>query len=121
MRKWLMLGVGAAWLGAAGLAAAQPAPSTAPPPAPPAAEAGRPGPGERPDGPPHGAGPRDGMRGMHGMMHGRHRPPAPPLGSSFTFRRGDTEVRVRCSDKEPVQACVNAANALFDKFNATPR
>ncbi|MCI0756590.1 hypothetical protein [Teichococcus vastitatis] len=118
MRRWLMLGVGAAFLGTAGLAAAQPAP-----PAPPGAEVARPAPSGPapggPDGAPHrGPGGRDGMRGPHGMMHGRHH--APP-GASFAFRRGDTMVRIQCSDREPVQACVEAANALFDKFNAAPR
>ncbi|WP_146201826.1 hypothetical protein [Teichococcus aestuarii] len=121
MRGLLMLGVGAVFLGGAALAVAQPAP----PAPPPAAEAGPAGPGGRPEGPRPGRGPEAGphherMRGMmmHGM-HGMHRPPPP--GASFSFRRGDTAVRIQCSDKEPVQACVDAANALFDKFNAAPR
>ncbi|WP_141563138.1 hypothetical protein [Teichococcus rhizosphaerae] len=107
--------MGALSLGMAGMAVAQPAP----PVPPPAAEAGPATPGSRPEGRPWGRGPQGGpQEGRWGMMHGPHHLSS---GSSFSFRRGDTSVRIHCSDKEPVQACVSAANGLFDKFNAVPR
>jgi len=42
-------------------------------------------------------------------------------GSSFSFRRGDTRMQIRCGDEQPIQVCIEGAVILIDKFNATPR
>jgi len=110
MKKILMLGVGLVMLGTTGVAMAQ-APQ---PPAggPPQVEGAAPrpearGPGER--GPHRGPG-----------MHGPHRFGPPSKAASFSIQHGDTRIRIRCAENEPMQACVNAASALMDKVSATP-
>ncbi len=36
----------------------------------------------------------------------------------FRFRRGDTEMDIKCPMTENVQACVSAAGSLMDKVSA---
>ncbi|HWL82899.1 MAG TPA: hypothetical protein VNR89_18265 [Roseomonas sp.] len=118
MRRMLIPVVGAACLGLAGMAVAQPAP---PPPAagpgsPPAAG------NEAPPGPPM-RGPRgpDGRPGPEGrMMMGPHHPPPPP-GAAFMLRRGNDSIAIHCSERESMQACVNAASAMLDKMGSALR
>lgn len=109
MRKLLMIAVGMAALGG-GVALAQ-----------------------MPPGGPDGQQGMQGMQGMHGMgqqgmgrherwemmehEHDRHGGGA----AAFRFRKGDMEVGIKCSDREPTQACVSAASALLDKLNAAPK
>jgi hypothetical protein len=130
MKKILMLGVGLVMLGGTGFAMAQ-APQ---PPAggPPQVEGAAPrpdrGPGDRGPGDrgPGERGPGErgpGERGMHrgSGMHGHHRfGPPPSKAASFSIERGDTRIRIRCAESEPMQACVNAASALLDKVSAAP-
>ncbi|EHM03027.1 hypothetical protein HMPREF9946_00518 [Acetobacteraceae bacterium AT-5844] len=119
MKKILMLGAGIVMLGVGGVAMAQ-APQP-PAGAPPQAEAQAPrpegrGPGER--------GPRHAGPGEHGPRHhgmrGPHRfGPPPSKAASFMIERGDTRIRIRCAENEPMQACVAAASALLDKASTT--
>ena len=55
---------------------------------------------------------------MLGLAESRDAPPPPPPPSAaeFSFRRGPTEIRVRCSENEPVKSCADAALMLMDKF-----
>lgn len=103
MRKYLIIGTGLALLAGGGVAMAQ------------APQGGPDGPG------PHGPSMEQNEHGnMHRhwdmMEHMRHRPPPPPHGTSFHFRKGDAAVDITCSDNEPVQACVAAAGTLLDKL-----
>ncbi|MXP64684.1 hypothetical protein E0493_15130 [Roseomonas sp. M0104] len=119
MRKLLIPVMGAAFLGLAGLAAAQPAP----PPGP--GNGGPPAAGnEAPPGPPMrgpgGHGHPDGGRGPGGGMMGPHHPPPPP-GAAFMLRRGNDSIAIHCSERESMQACVNAASAMLDKMGSALR
>lgn len=122
MRKMLMLGTGALMLGMAGLAVAQPAPPPGgQPPAPPGQAQAQP---PAPPGPAGAEADRPGPRGPMWMRHHGMMPPPPPPPSraaSFRLERGDVSISVRCAESEPMQACVNAANALLDKMNAVSR
>ena len=78
--------------------------------------------------PPHG--PNDdgpGDRGMGGrermeMMGHMHHRDGGDDAARFRFKRGDMEIDIRCSDREPTQACVAGASALLDKLaNAQPK
>jgi len=115
MRRMLIPVVGAACLGLASLAVAQPAP------APGADNGGPPAAGsEAPSSPPmHGPRGPGGPGGRMMMMGPHHRPPPP--GASFRLRRGDTSIAIQCSERESMQACVNAASAMLDKMNSTLR
>jgi hypothetical protein len=122
MKKFLMLGAGMILMGAAGAAVAQNAPPPAPapqaqadmPPPPPGGPGMR-GPGMRG----HGGPGMMGMRGPGGPEMGPHHfGPPPSKAASFAIERGDTRIRIRCAENEPMQACVNAASALLDKVNA---
>lgn len=57
---------------------------------------------------------------MLGLAEPRDVPPPPPPPPSntaeFSFRRGPTEIRVRCGENEPVKVCADAALTLMDKF-----
>src|SRR4051812_11605026 len=113
MKKILMLGAGLALMGATGVALAQ-APQP-PAGAPQTMEAAPPppqgGPGmHRPD--MHGPGGPGMMRGPGGPHHFG---PPPSRAASFSFERGDMQIRIRCAQDEPMQNCVNAASALIDK------
>ncbi len=52
------------------------------------------------------------------MMHGRHH--GGGEAASFRFKRGDMEIGIKCSEREPTQVCVNAASMLLDKLNNAP-
>jgi hypothetical protein len=117
MRRFVLLGAGAACLLAGGLAVAQPAPPPPPavgitqdaPPPPPREGRGPGGPGMM----------RPGPGGMPMGMH-PHGPP-PPRGASFRLERGETTVSVRCAERESMQDCVTAASAILDKMNSVSR
>jgi hypothetical protein len=108
MRKYLIIGSSLALLASGGVAMAQ---------MPPGGPNGQGGPGA--PGGPHGPGmgPQE-QWNMHRhweMMEHMHHHRAE--GTSFRFRKGDASVEVKCSDSEPVQACVNAAGTLLDKLH----
>ena len=91
MRKVFLIGTGLALLGGGGVALAQVPPGG-------------------PDGMERDTGPHERMEMHH--MHMR------PRGAAFRFRKGDTEIDIRCAVREPMQACVAAASALMDKVSS---
>lgn len=111
MKRYLLIGTGIALLAGGGVALAQMSPGGMD-----RMERGgydgseMRGPGMHGPGmmPPHDY---DMMRRHHGEGEG------PGSAAAFRFKRGDMEIGIRCSEREPVQACVNAASALFDKIN----
>ncbi len=105
MKQVLLLSAGLGVVLAAGVALAQAPGGDAPPP--PHGEMGQ---------GPHGEMGHMGP-GMHGMMHGMHRPP-PSKAARFMFRKGDAVVAIKCADDEPTKACVDAGSALLDKLAA---
>ncbi|MDJ0387791.1 hypothetical protein QMO56_06670 [Roseomonas sp. E05] len=54
------------------------------------------------------------------MMMGRHHPPV-SSGASFRMRRGSDSIAIECSERESMQACVNAASAMLDKMGGALR
>ncbi len=113
MKQVLLLGTGLGVVLAAGVALAQAPGADAPPP--PQGEMGRGPHGEMGHGPMDHIGP-----GMHGMMHGMHRPP-PSKAARFMFRKGDATVAIKCAEDEPTKACVDAGSALLDKLAQQPK
>jgi hypothetical protein len=105
VRKMLVVLTGLGAVVAAGVAVAQ-APSPPSPPSPPAEMRT----GEH----------RADEHGWRGMMHGMHRPPMSKA-AHFMFRRGDQVMEIKCSDDEPMKACVDAAAVLMDKLAAAPK
>ncbi len=99
MRKVLLVGAGLAVLAGGGVAMAQ---------MPPGPGLNGPGPG--------GPGPRPpGMMEQHDRMAMRMMQMA-SRSAAFRFKRGDTEIGIKCAADEPTQACVAAASALIDKI-----
>ncbi len=108
MRKLILIGAGVAVLAGGGVALAQMPPGG-------------------PDGPmSQGRGSQGmGPEGQHERwqmmehMRQRHREGG---AAAFRFRKGDMEVGIRCSDREPTQVCVAAASALIDRLaNTQPK
>ena len=54
------------------------------------------------------------------MRHMRHHR-GDKDGASFNFERGDSSVRIKCDDDEPMKACADAAVQLLDKLGSMSR